>query len=245
MLWKRKFILVILIILIIATSIYILQPKSQDKVWTGDILNIIKLPQPQIKGNMSVEQAMHDRRSIRTYTNMSLSLEDISQLMWVAQGITDTKTNYRTVPSGSHIFSLEVYILIGKNSVSMNNTNKLEEGLYHYNPFNHSLEQLTKEDIRLKLAEASDSQDWVEKAPVDIIITGNSQRVMDKYHDEEISASFINNEAGHVGQNIYLESTARNLGTVAIGSFNDKKIHDILPIQSIEKIVYIYPVGHI
>ncbi|MDR2873664.1 MAG: hypothetical protein LBV42_02825 [Methanobrevibacter sp.] len=117
----------------------------------------IKLPEPQINGTMSVEQVIHDKRSLRHYTNLPLSLVDVSQLMWVAQGIKDKNTNYRTASSGSHIFSLEVYILIGKNGVSINNTNKLEEGLYHYNIFNHSLEQLTNKDSRQKLAKTSDS----------------------------------------------------------------------------------------
>ncbi|GAA5819450.1 MAG: SagB/ThcOx family dehydrogenase [Methanobrevibacter sp. CfCl-M3] len=240
MTWKGKFSLIVLLVLIATTSMYMFYPKSHEQVWTGDIINTIKLPQPQIKGNVSVEEAIQKRRSIRSYSSTPLTLEDISQLMWVAQGITDSNRNYRTVPSGSHTFGLEIYILIGDNTV-----NNLEKGLYHYNPFNHTLEQLTKEDLRLKLSEASDSQQWVEKAQVDIIITGNYQKVMDKYYDEVTSARFINNEAGHAGQNIYLESTSRNLGTVAIGSFDDKKIHHILPIPSIEKTIYVYPVGHV
>jgi SagB-type dehydrogenase family enzyme len=234
--WKGKFSLIVLLILLSATLTYMFRP-NYDQVLSGDIINTVKLPQPIIKGNMSVEEAIHDRRSIRTYSSAPLTLEDISQLMWAAQGITDSSRNYRTTPSGSHTFGLETYILIGNN-------NNLEKGLYHYNPFNHTLEQLTKDDVRLKLSEASDSQEWVEKAPIDIIITGNYQKLVDKYHDEELSARFINNEAGHAGQNIYLESIARNLGTVAIGSFDDKKIHDILPIPSIEKTIYVYPVGH-
>jgi SagB-type dehydrogenase family enzyme len=216
------------------------QPKTPNQTWTWDILNTIKLPEPKIIGNMSVEQAIHDRRSIRSYNSIPLKLEDVSQLMWAAQGITNKNNNYRTSPSGSHVFPLEVYILIGENCV-----NGLEKGLYHYDPFSHSLNQITKEDSRLKLSKASGSQPWVEKAPVNIIITGNYQKIMDKYPDDELCARFINDEAGHAGQNIYLESTARKLGTVAIGSFDNKQIHDILPIPSTEKIAYIYPVGNI
>ncbi len=235
---KGKITLIILIILLAVVIAYLIWPKSigtQNMAVTATV----KLPEPKITGTMSVEQAINDRRSVRRYTNESLTLQDVSQLMWAAQGITDNKTKFRTVPSGGHTFPLEVYILVGKNSVK-----GLNEGVYHYNPFNNTLEQILGNDVRPELSQAANGQPWVKEAPVDIIITGNYQKMIDKYKDEKLSTRFVDMEAGHAGQNIYLESESLNLATVALGSFKDDQVHQILNIPSNENTLYIYPVGH-
>lgn len=235
---KGKIALLILIILLAVTIVYLIWPKSggtEQRIVTATF----NLPEPQIAGNMSVEQAIHDRRSVRRYTNESLTLQDVSQLLWAAQGITDEKTKFRTAPSAGHTYPLEVYILMGNGSV-----NGLNEGFYHYNPFNNTLEQILGNDARSDLSQAADGQPWVKEAPVSIIITGNYQKMRDKYKDEKVSTRFVDMEAGHAGENIYLEAEARNLVTVALGSFKDDEVHKILKIPENEKTLYIYPVGH-
>ena len=235
---KGKIALIVLVILLAVVILYLIWPKSnesQQLVVTGTF----KLPEPQITGTMSVEQAMHDRRSVRRYTNESLTLQDVSQLMWAAQGITNETTKFRTVPSGGATYPLEVYILVGNGSV-----NGLNEGLYHYNPFNNTLEQILGNDARSDLSQAANGQPWVKEAPVDIIITGNYQKMINKYKDEKLSTRFVDMEAGHAGQDIYLEAQARNLVTVALGSFKDDQVHQILHIPSNENTLYIFPVGH-
>lgn len=232
---KGKVVLIILIILIAVTILYLIWPKSygsEQRVVTGTF----NLPEPQLTGNMSVEQAIHDRRSVRRYSNEPLTLQDVSQILWAAQGITDQSTKFRTAPSGGHTYPLEVYILIGKEGVK-----GLNEGVYHYNPFNNTLEQILGNDLR---SELSAENEWVKGAPVSIIITGNYQKMIDKYKDEKLSTRFVDMEAGHAGQNIYLQVEARNLATVALGSFNDDQVHKILKIPANEKTLYIYPVGH-
>lgn len=235
---KGRIALIILIILLAITIVYLIWPKSYPINQKAVITNN-NLPKPQITGNMSVEQAINDRRSVRRYSNESLSIEDVSQLLWAAQGITDQNTKFRTAPSAGHTFPLEAYILIGKDGVS-----GLKEGFYHYNPFSHSLEQILGTDSRSDLSQAANGQPWVKEAPVDIVITGNYQKMIDKYKDEKLSTRFVDMEAGHVGQNIYLEAQARNLATVALGSFKDDQVHQILKIPSNENTLYIFPVGH-
>ncbi|WP_414469806.1 SagB/ThcOx family dehydrogenase [Methanobacterium sp. ACI-7] len=235
---KGRTALIILIILLAVTVAYLVWPKSAE---TNQIVvtGTVKLPEPQINGTVSVEQAIHDRRSVRRYTNESLTLQDVSQLMWAAQGITDQTTKFRTVPSGGHTYPLEVYILVGKGGV-----NGLNEGVYHYNPFNHALDQILGNDVRSDLSQAANGQPWVKEAPVNIIITGNYQKMIDKYKDEKLSTRFVDMEAGHAGQNIYLVVESRGLATVALGSFKDDQVHTILNLPSNEKTLYIYPVGH-
>lgn len=235
---KGKITLIILIILLAAVIAYLIWPKSGETQQIR-VTGTIDLPEPQIKGNMSVEQAIHDRRSVRRYTNQSLTLQDVSELMWAAQGITNQTTKFRTVPSGGRTYPLEVYLSIGRGGVK-----GLNEGVYHYNPFNHSLEQILGNDVRPELSQAANGQPWVKEAPVNIVITGNYQKMIDKYKDEKLSTRFVDMEAGHAGQNIYLIAESRNLATVALGSFRDDQVRQVLGIPANEKTLYIYPVGH-
>jgi len=230
--------IIILIILLGVTFIYLIWPETEE-IKPREVISVVSLPKAEITTNVSVEVAIQNRRSIRHYTTEPLSLQDISQLMWAAQGITDQQTKFRTVPSGGHTYPLEVYILIGREGVT-----GLNEGVYHYNPFNNTLEQILRTDVRSELSQAANGQPWVKEAPVNIIITGNYQKMINKYKDEKLSTRFVDIEAGHAGQNIYLEVEARNLATVALGSFKDDMVHRILNLPDNERTIYIYPVGH-
>lgn len=235
---KGRISIIILIILLGITFVYLIWPKTEE-TRPREIISTVNLPTVQISSNVSVEEAIQNRRSVRRYTTDPLSLQDVSQLLWAAQGITDEKTKFRTVPSAGHTYSLEIYVLVGKSSV-----NGLSEGVYHYNPFNNTLEQILAEDVRSELSQAANGQPWVKEAPINIIITGNYQKMINSYKDERLSTRFVDMEAGHAGQNIYLEAEARNLATVALGSFNDDRVHQVLNLPNDERILYIYPAGH-
>jgi len=235
---KGKLALLILIILLAVTILYLVWPQNYTSE-TRTVIGTVQLPAPQLTGSTSVEKAIYDRRSVRRYTNQSLTLQDVEQLMWAAQGITNTTTGFRAAPSAGATYPLEIYILVGNRSV-----NGLNQGLYHFNPYNNTLEQILGNDARPQLSTAANGQPWVEQAPVDIIITGNYQKMIDKYKDETLSTRFVNMEAGHAGENIYLEAGARGLVTVALGSFKDDQVHQILTIPSDESTLYIFPVGH-
>jgi len=233
-----KIILIILIILLGLVIAYLVWPQSTT-VGQRDVISTISLPSPILTGNMSVEQAIQDRRSVRHYTNQSITLQDVSQLLWAAQGITDKADNLRAAPSGGQVYPLEVYIIVGKGGVD-----GLGEGVYHYVPSNNSLEKTSEIDVRSDLSQAANGQIWVKEAPVDIVITGDYNKMIDKYRDEMLSIRFVNLEAGHAGENIYLEAGARGLVTVSLGSFKDDQVHTILGLPDNENTIYIFPVGH-
>lgn len=212
---------------------------SEVKNQSREILGTVNLSKVEIASNMSVDQAIQNRRSVRSFSATPLTLKDVSQLLWAAQGITDSERNFRTTPSAGHVFPMEVYLVTGNSTVQ-----GLDAGIYHYNPFNNTLEKIFEGDQRQNLSQAAHQQKWVNDAPINLVITGNYQKMQDKYPDEELSKRFVHMEAGHIGENIYLEAVSRGLGTVAIGSFYDDQMINLFKLPSDETPLYIYPVGY-
>src|SRR5512139_3134726 len=99
----------------------------------------IALPKPSLDGKVSVEKAIQQRRTIRDFRETPLSLQQLAQLLWAAQGITDQKGGKRTVPSGGAQYPLDLYIVVGKNGIE-----GLDEGVYRYMPENHSISSIGK-----------------------------------------------------------------------------------------------------
>ena len=93
---------------------------------------IIELPAPAYKSQMSIEEALLKRKSVREYRKDPLQLKEVSQLLWSAQGITDRDEGGRTAPSAGALYPLEVYMVCGK-------VGSLKEGVYHYQPDDHTL----------------------------------------------------------------------------------------------------------
>ncbi len=185
---------------------------------------------------MSVEETIAKRRSIRDFTPQPISQSQLSQILWSAQGITNTRRRYRSVPSAGATYPLEVFVVCGRNGVE-----EITCGIYHYNIDNHSLALHHKEDVRLELAKAALNQEFIYQAPVDIVICALYERTTLGYGSRGERYVFM--EVGHVGQNIYLQATALGLATVAIGAFNDEQVRKVLRLDKQIKPLYIMPVG--
>ncbi|AMM53060.1 SagB/ThcOx family dehydrogenase [Pyrococcus kukulkanii] len=195
---------------------------------------VIKLPEPRLTGEMSVEEAIAKRRSIRRYRNESLTLQELSQLLWAAQGITEPNRKFRAAPSAGATYPFEVYVVVGK-------VKDLEPGIYHYDPFSHSIKLIKRGDFRRALQKAALNQAWVGSAAIDIVLVAYYERTT-KYYGER-GRMYVHMEAGHIGQNIYLQATALNLGTVAVGAFYEDQVAEILGVDGVP--LYIFPVGKI
>jgi len=193
----------------------------------------IKLPEPRYDSNFSIEEALLKRRSIREYTGEPLTLQEVSQLLWAAQGITDPR-GFRTAPSAGALYPLEVYVMVG-------DVENLTEGVYKYKPAEHELLKLTDGDKRAELSEAALGQDWVKEAAIDIVVTAVYERTTVKYGDRGIR--YVHMEAGHAAQNLCLQATALNLGTVTVGAFYDEQVKEVLNLPEDEQPLYIIPVG--
>ena len=194
----------------------------------------ILLPQAKTSGDISLEEAILKRRSHRNFTNKPLTLDQVSQILWSAQGVTDKKKGHRSTPSAGAAYPLEIYIVIGKNKVK-----GLKTGVYHYLPFNHSLVCLKDKDISIRLMLACYGQFWVKTAAVNLIISADYKKVTRKYCQRGIKYAYI--EVGHVGQNVCLQAESLGLETVTIGAFSDNKVKKVLGID--EEPLYIMPIG--
>jgi SagB-type dehydrogenase family enzyme len=164
---------------------------------------------------------------------LSLSLEDISQLLWAAQGIT-SDWGGRTAPSAGALYPLEVYLVVG-------DVDGLETGVYKYQPQEHALVRVGDGDVRSELASAALGQSCVARGAVDIIIAAVYERTTGKYGDRGVR--YVHMEAGHAAQNICLEAVVLDLGTVTVGAFSDEGVKGILDMPESEAPLYIMPVG--
>jgi SagB-type dehydrogenase family enzyme len=199
--------------------------KTQSKGET------MKLPKPRFSSPTSVEEALLGRRSVRDYGKDSLTIDQISQLLWAAQGIT-AKWGGRTAPSAGALYPLEIYLVAGE-------VKGLKPGLYHYDLGKHVISLKKDKDLRKNLTQASLYQDEILKAPVTLIITAVYERTQKKYGQRGIR--YVHMEVGSVGENIYLQAESLNLGTVFIGAFDDDQVKKVMEIE--EEPLGIMPIG--
>lgn len=197
----------------------------------------ISLPKPTFDGKVSVEKAIKERRTIRDFKERPLLLNNLSQLLWAAQGITDPNEKKRTTPSGGALYPLDIYLIIGGNGIE-----GVESGVYHYLPEKHLISLLSKGDRRKEIASASLWQMWMAKAPVIFIVTAEYRRITGKYGERGIRYALM--EVGHVGQNLFLQAEALGLGAGIVGAFNDADVSKVMGGPPPHEPLLIMPVGY-
>jgi len=195
--------------------------------------DIIKLPEPRTEGNFSLEKALKERRSIREFGNESLTLDQVSQLLWAAQGITDDK-GHRTAPSGMEAYPLEVYLVTG-------NISGLQAGVYHFVPKGQYLEPLMQGDLRAEFVDQAVGQGFVKTAPSIFVITAVPERMIRIAGPGSVKFVYI--EAGLAAENFMLEAVSLGLGSTYVGGFDANKTEQFLGLASDEEPMAVLPVG--
>ncbi len=197
---------------------------------------IIKLPKPENISKISIEEALLKRRSIREYKDEALTIKEVSQILWSAQGITEPKKKFRTAPSAGAIFPLNIYLVVNK-------VENIEKGIYKYLPETHEIIQFLNEDKREDIYKACLQQSCIKNGAIIIVITGNFEKIKKRYSERGVRYTYI--EVGHCSQNIYLQCVSLNLGTVAVGAFYDEEVKKILKLPDEEEPLYLMPIGKI
>ncbi len=195
----------------------------------------IMLPEPRTTGEISIEEAMRNRRSVRRYTKEAITLNDLSQLLWAAQGIT-SEEGFRTAPSAGALYPLEVYVVAG-------NVDGLAGGVYRYRAEGHTLRMIRDGDLRENLSECALKQTQITDAAVDIVFAAVFNRTTAKYGERGVRYAYI--EAGHAAQNVYLQAGASGLGVCAVGAFYAQEVSELLALSGDETPIYILTVGKV
>lgn len=223
-----------IIVVCVMAGFYVIsrEPSMKEEISSGDR---IILPQPRYDSDISIEKALLERRSIRDYKDEPLSLAEVSQLLWAAQGITD-KRGFRTSPSAGALYPLELYVVIG-------NVEGISKGIYRYNPEEHELIKIVNGDKMDELCDAALGQACVKEGAISIVFSAVYERTTKKYGERGIR--YVHMEAGHAAQNIYLQSVSLNLGTTVVGAFNDDEVKKIIKMSDEEHPLYIMPVGRV
>ncbi|MEN2975447.1 MAG: SagB/ThcOx family dehydrogenase [Candidatus Caldarchaeales archaeon] len=231
---RRTLLAYILLPPIFAIGLALIGSKNEDRKISRPIDRVV-LPPPRYDSEVSVEHALRVRRSIRDYEDRPLTLQQVSQLVWAAQGITEKRYGLKTAPSAGGTYPLEVYVVVKRGGVD-----GLREGIYHYLPMEHVLELIKSGDYSGELMEACLDQEWVREASINIVITAIYERTTWRY-GERGRIRYVHMEVGHVGQNIYLQCVSLGLGCVVIGAFYDDSVKRILGVD--EEPLYVIPVG--
>ena len=217
----------------------------------------ITLPQPSLDSDVSIEQALAARRSLRTFADTPVTVQELSQLLWAAQGITEPEKGFRTAPSGMARYPLTVY-------VACFNITDVPPGIYKYEPDGHSLTLVTAGDTRDLFkrqtgapasAPSKESTDAPANEPAistskaktsghaDATLTAAAVFVITADTNKSFSSSGYNLEAGHVGQNIVLQCVSLDMGGVTMAGFSAENLKTALKLPENETPVYAIPVG--
>lgn len=195
----------------------------------------ITLPEPLFKSKILTEEALKRRRSVREYQDKPLTLEEISQLLWAAQGITG-EYGMRTAPSAGALYPIELYVVAGR-------VDGLAAGIYRYRPKGHELQKVAEGDKRGDLYQAALEQESLRDGAAAVVIAAVYGRTTRKYGGRGIM--YVHMEVGSIAENIYLQAVSLGVGTVFVGAFDDDRVKKVVNMAEGEEPLAIMPLGRI
>ncbi len=205
----------------------------------------IDLPAPRLDGTVSIEAALANRRSIRSYVEKPLALEETSQLLWAAYGITKTRENppaflrggLRTAPSAGGRYPLDIYL-------AAFDVTGLPDGIYYYKSETHRLVRVAEGDRRDEVSKACFDQPHFKTASAAIVYSAVYERTMVKY-GQRGRDRYVCMDLGHSAENVYLEAYALKVGTCALGAFDDLRLKKAVGMTRAEEPLYVMPLGKV
>lgn len=169
---------------------------------------------------MDLDQLLADRHSVRQFSSQPIAEADLGSVLWAAQGITFD--GRRTTPSAGARHPVHLYVARGPDRA----------GVWRWDPRSGSLEQRSDQDARHRLeAAAIGSQPWVAEAPVTIVLAVDMADMLDQFAEQEPwdrGRRYADIEIGAALQNLALSATARGLGGVIVGGFDDDAVAKIM-----------------
>jgi SagB-type dehydrogenase family enzyme len=202
-----------------------------------DHLPRVELPTPSRDGGGPLFSLLAKRRSLRKYENRPLLLQELSQLLWAANGVTRKQGRYllRTAPSAGALYPVETYVLVTR-------VESLAPGIYHYEVPLHRLACLRSGSFGEELAQAALHQTMIAKAPCTFVWSMLPGRSQWKYGER--AYRYICMDAGHIAQNVALTAVSLGMGSCQIAAFTDAEVNRVLALDGKEETaLYITAVG--
>ncbi len=192
----------------------------------GQESSTIKLPDPDTTGGVPLMTALKNRASNRNFDTLSLSIQQVSNLLWAAYGINRPESRKRTAPSDMNWQEYTIY-LFNKN------------GVYAYDAENHALKKILKGDYRAYCG----LQDFVSVAPLNLVYVSDFSK-MRRIEDEEMRLMFTSADCGFIAQNVYLFCASEGLAAVVRGLIERDKLSTLLKLKPEQKIILSQTVGY-
>ncbi len=205
-------------------------PTTKPRAYTAPIA----LPKAKVNSTMSIEKALQTRRTRRTFTEENVKLADLGQMLWSGQGITVPGTEKRTAPSARESYPMTLFVVAKR-------VEGLQPGLYEYLPKTHSLGLVAQGDFDPALKEAG-VQEGAQKAPAVVLVSAAIGNYQAKTKSTTTTATYL--EAGHIGQNLYLQAESLQMGVVVMAGFDSSKVVNALKLDPAETIEYVVPMGY-
>lgn len=198
-------------------------------------MNSLELPRPA-ENSFPLDEAILSRRSVRQFSGKPVTMQQLSNLLWAAAGVTGrlAGVDLKTAPSAGATYPIEIYLLV-------NGITDLSNGIYHYLPDTHYIQQKSPATANDIVGFAL-RQRFILRANVTFILTAVPSRTALRYGERAVRYIYL--EAGHIAQNIMLESVALGLGSVPVGAFDDDRLNEFLGFTETEKmVVYLVSAG--
>lgn len=187
---------------------------------------VIRLPKPNLNRNSEVMEAFANRHSTREYAAKALTLNDLSHLLWAANGINRPEEGKRTAPSAMNKQDVDVYVV-------------LPEATYLYDAKAHQLNLVVEGDHRGAVA---GGQAFVKSAPVSLLLVSDLSRLGDAKNTHTQLMGAV--DAGIVSQNISIFCSAAKLATVPRASMDTAKLKSVLKLTDTQLPLMNHPVGY-
>jgi len=238
------------LVALLAFAVWPIPACAQDDVgaqYDAGEPDLIQLPAVRLDGTVSVEEALSERRSIRRYYPGTLTLDELGQVLWSAQGVTypieqtpegfqrEWRGGFRTTPSAGALYPLELYAVVG-------HVDGLKPAVYRYVPVEHALELAAPGDHRAPLSQAAHGQTVIGTPPAVLVIAGVVARTAAKYGER--AEQYVLLEAGAAAENVFLQCESLGLATVIVGAFVDEEVKEVLQLPEEEEAYVLMPIGH-
>jgi SagB-type dehydrogenase family enzyme len=187
-------------------------------------IRTLALPSPQTDIGKPLMQALKLRHSTREFSNMTLPLQTLSNLLWAADGINRPESNKRTAPSAMNNQEIDIYLT-------------LAEGVYLYNAKDNCLQLIVAGDLRA----LAGKQDFVKDAPLNLIYIADLSKMGKSSDEDKIIYSAA--DAGFIAQNVYLYCASEGLEVVVRASIDKGALSKKINLKSNQKIILSQTVG--